>query len=177
MITLTIPEVELFNSQTFEFETYLGGDFTFNHCLASISKWEALWKVPFLTTTLNEHQLLDYYLCMCRTPGLTYEHITDDVTYQLSKYMEDSHTATRIQNDDNSSSGSTQALTSEVIYSLTSAVNVPYECDQWNIHRLMMLLRVISIQQSPKKKMSNHEILKQNHDLNEQRKKQYNTKG
>lgn len=159
------------------FRTLKGGVFEFEHSLDAISKWESIWKIAYLNVTEHtEHQLLDYYICMCRTGDIEYDHLTPQVIHQLSKYMNDSQSATEIQNGNNSSTRG-QKMTSEVIYALMANAGVPFSCDQWNINRLLKVLNIISIQNSPKKKMPHKEVVQQNRDLNAERKKKYNTKG
>ena len=67
-------------------------------------------------------------------------------------------------------------MTSEVIYAVMVETGIPFECQDWHINRLLMLLNVLDLRANPKK-MSRNEIYKQNTDLNEQRKARYNTKG
>lgn len=176
MITITIKDIQYFDDVEMEFVSIDGGIFRFEHSLEAISKWEAEWKVPFLNTKHTPKQLSAYYRAMCLDPGLTELHITREVNFILSTYMEDSRTATTFQNDNIQQSGN-KVMTSEVIYSYMVAANVPFETAKWNIQRLLTLLRVISTQQEVPKKMTKEETMKSNAKLNEERKLKYNTKG
>lgn len=177
MIQIHITDIELFDNIKMEFlDTVKGGTFKFEHSLEAISKWESIWKVPFLNRELSQEESMDYFLCMCIDEGLTRNHLLPEVTRKLEDYMNDPYTATTIQNEDKSPSGM-KVITSEVLYSYMVAGNIPFEADKWHINRLLMLIRVVALNQQEPKKMTQAEVLAQNRKLNEQRKKQLNTKG
>ena len=174
MITITISDIELYDNTSEEFVTAKGGVFRFEHSLESITKWESEWEIPFLNAKLTNAQLMHYYQLMCVDEGLTREHITPQVVEALSEYMGKTQTATTFQNE---GKGDSRIMTSEVIYAMMAAAQVPFECERWNIHKLLVLLRVISANNAPPKKMSRDEILAQNARLNRERKAKMNTKG
>lgn len=177
MITLTIEDVELFDSTKNEFYIIKGGVFSFRHSLKAVSLWEADFKKPFMTTELTKDELKSYCVYMCLDPGLSQAHITDSVYKKLTDYINDSRTATRIRRENTSGVSSVQTITSELIYSMMVAAGVPFETENWNLNRLLVLLDVISVQNKPKEKMSREDIYKQNRRLNEKRKQELNTKG
>ena len=55
--------------------------------------------------------------------------------------------------------------------------NIPKECEKWHINRLLTLIQIFSIKNSPDKKMSKNEIYKHNRELNALRRKKLGTKG
>ena len=176
MLELYIPDSDFFDEETNEFITAQGGLFKFEHSLYSMSLWEAKYKKAFLELKkYTNDELTDYIAFMCQT-RLDPLLITTEVTRQVLEYIADSRTATRIQNG-NTRQAKTTVLTSEVIYSMMVAYNVPFETQHWHLNRLMTLLQVISIRQSPQKKKSTQEVYEENHKLNELRKQQLKTKG
>lgn len=174
MIRLKIEPVEYLNERTNEIYHIAGGVFSFEHSLKSISTWESLYQKPFLTTDeKTATELLDYFIIMC-TKEIDPRLLTNKYQERLVEYIGSNPTATTIKTPEKG--GSKSVLTSEVIYAMMVEANVPFECDKWNIRRLLMLLSVISVRQNPKK-MSVNEIYKQNTDLNKQRKEKYKSRG
>lgn len=125
---------------------------------------------------LNNKQLMNYYKCMCLDSDFTNDYLIPSVVENLSEYMANVPTATTFQNEDKGQSVH-KIITSEVLYGMMVSGQVPFECSEWNINRLLVLLQVISDAQSPDKKMSNQEIMEQNYTLNEERKAKLKTKG
>ena len=87
---------------------------------------------------------------------------------QLSNELEDKPTATVI-NPVEKPSNNGMVMTSEVIYAYMANARVPFECDTWNIHRLLTLLGVIGEFNAPKKKKSTSQILDDYDRINNER--------
>jgi hypothetical protein len=51
------------------------------------------------------------------------------------------------------------------------------EFENRNLNRLMTILRIISLKNEPPKKMNRQDIMRQNAELNRQRREQLKTKG
>lgn len=176
MLTLDIPDSnDRFNVET---QTFLppvrGGRFQFEHSLKSLTLWEAKHRVPFLHTTLTLEQSLDYACMMCTTeidPIL----ITKEVLQLIIKYIAEEPTATTIAPSNDEHSG--KVITAEVIYAWMANANVPFECDTWNLKKLMILLRVISAQNSKPKKRTVEEQIAFNRVENKRRREQLKSKG
>lgn len=177
MIMIKIDDAEYYDSEKGQFFTVEGGVFRFKHTLWAVSLWEAEYKKPFLTSNLTEKELKAYYIYMCLDHGIRDSHITRDVYVKLTDYIGDPRTATVVHNTGEGSVSGSKTITSELIYSMMVAASVPFETENWNLNRLLKLLEVISLQNRPKEKMSKEDIYKQNRELNEKRKAQFNTKG
>lgn len=174
MLTLKLPEVELWDAENEQFIVVDGGTFHFEHSLRAISKWEDAYEKPFLVNQHTDSEMLDYFVCMC-LEDIDKSLITSDVAAQIGDYMSAKHSATRITSRDDPSGGTIQ--TSETLYASMAMAGVPFECDSWNINRLLTVLKVIAERNNPPKKMSRGEILAQNRALNAQRKAALHTKG
>lgn len=150
------------------------------HSLVSVSKWESKWCKSFLSNpekTIEE--TIDYIRCMTITPNVkpeVYDYLSNDNITEINKYIEAPMTATYF-NDSKNSKGGRETITSELIYYWMIALNIPFECQNWHLNRLITLVRVCQIKNSPPKKMSKGEIMNRNAALNAARRQQMNTKG
>lgn len=178
MLEISVPEVEVYDSDANEFHVLKGGTFRFEHCLRAVASWEEKWGVAFLDPNQHktEEQFVDYYVQMCLDDGFCSELINSEVIDKLSSYMGRSHSATKIRNLGPSSKQSSY-VTSEVIYANMAQAGIPFTCDTWYLDRLVNTLRIIAEQNSPKKKMGREDIARQNAELNRQRRNELQTKG
>lgn len=182
MLTIEIPELnELWDPINEEFISIKSQTLMLEHSLLSISKWEAKWKKPFLTNNQKTtEELLDYIRCMTITKNVSeqvYRAIPSisGVLEKIKEYIEDPMTATTFSDDN--TPGQRRIITSELIYYWMTALQIPFECQQWHIHRLLVLIRICNIENQPKKKMPKREVMKRNRALNAARRKAHNTHG
>lgn len=180
MLQITVPAVELWDEDKQQFVSYPEQTLELEHSLASVSKWESKWCKPFFSKqdkTIEE--TLDYIKTMTITPNVkaeTYHCLTDDNLKQVYDYIEAPMTATTFRNVAGGKRNN-ETITSEIIYQWMTALNIPFDCENWHLNRLVTLIRVSSIKSQPPKKMSNSEIMRRNDAINEQRLKQLHTKG
>lgn len=181
MLQIIIPDSEMFNEATQEFVTVKGKTIVLEHSLLSLSKWESKWHKPFLNNTkLSNVEVLDYVRCMTLTRNVDpvlYSVIPEKEFNKIRKYMDDPMTATWFSDKKASPRQAKNVITSEIIYYWMITLGIPMECEKWHINRLLTLIQVCQIKNSPSEKMSPREILAKNTMLNEQRKKKFNTKG
>ena len=71
----------------------------------------------------------------------------------------------------------TDKMTSEEIYAAMSMLNIPYECKKWHLNRLIMLIEVCAIRNSPPEKMSKAESAKSWREMNARNRARFNSKG
>ena len=152
------------------------------HSLVSISKWEAKWHKPFLDEGFaTQEQLMDYLRCMTITQKV------DDVVFkyiaaspslmdQITNYISDPMTATWFS-EDKTTKKSREKMTSELIYYMMVAYNIPSDYQKWHLNRLLTLIRICSIKNAPPKKMSKSELRNSNRALNAARRKRLGSKG
>ena len=105
-----------------------------------------------------------------------YDWLSEKNVYAITKYIEDSMSATTINNSKNNSKNK-EIITSEIIYYWMVASTIPFECQYWHLNRLLTLINVYSIKTADPKKRNKSEILSSNAALNKARREQYNTKG
>lgn len=150
------------------------------HSLVSLSKWESRWCKPFLSRhEKTTEQTIDYIRCMTLTQNVDpeiYNFLTDDNIRAINAYIEAPMTATWFSNSNTGKQNSEQ-ITAELVYYWMIALNIPFECQKWHLNRLLTLIRVCEIKNSPPQKMSRREILNRNAALNAARRKQLNSKG
>lgn len=180
MLTITIPEMEMFDEKTQEFFTLKGQTLQLEHSLVSLSKWESKWCKPFLSKeNKTAEETIDYIRCMTITQNVDpniYKRLNSSNIKDINSYIEAPMTATTFY--DNQQKGrSKETITSELIYYWMITLNIPMECQRWHLNRLLTLVRVCNVKNNPPKKMSKRELMSRNAALNAARKKQLNTKG
>jgi len=146
------------------------------HSLVSVSKWESLWKQAFLgKKEKTREQSISYVKCMVLNEDLppgVFQTLVKEHLDKVKDYVEDPNTATNLYTDPNAPSPR-ETVTSELIYYWMISLSVPVEFQHWHLNRLLTLIRVINLKNTPKKKMSNAE----RRNLNRQRLSRHNTKG
>lgn len=180
MLTITVPAAEMFDDRTQEFLTYSEQTLQLEHSLLSLSKWESKWCKPFLDSgekTIEE--TIDYIKCMTinkNVPDEVYSRLSNANIQEINKYIEAPMTATTFYERD-PKKGPKEIVTSELIYYWMIALTIPMECQKWHLNKLLTLIRVCNIKNSPPKKMSRREIMSRNAALNASRRSKLNTKG
>ena len=182
MLTITIPITqEGWDDDKQEFVEPKYQILQLEHSLVSLSKWESKWHKSFYSKKeLTAEEILDYIKCMTLSKDIdqnVYNHLTSENVKEVMDYISDSMTATTFGKEDKSPNNS-ERITSELIYYWMIASNIPFEpCQNWHLNRLITLIRVCSIKNTPPKKRSKRDIMSRNAALNAARRKQLNTKG
>lgn len=187
MKEVTIGNLELYDEEKNEFVYLEATTLQLEHSLISLKKWEEKWKVPFLSKKdKTEEQLRDYIRCMTITPKnvnpKVYKYMPLPIVNEIQEYINDSMTATWFS--DNKTIGgqtnSNQVITAEIIYYWMITFNVPVEFQKWHLNQLLTLIRVLSIKNTPKGKMTAKErqsAAAQRRALNEARLAKLHTTG
>lgn len=180
MLQITIPAAEQWDESKQEFVYTKERRLQLEHSLISLSKWESKWCKPFLSRTDKTlEETIDYVRCMTLTTNVDpdiYRCLTNDNIREINDYIDAPMTATFFSKDQPGGSNR-EIITSELIYYWMISQNIPFECQKWHLNRLLTLIRVCNVKNSPPKKMSAQEIMSRNAALNEARRKQLNTKG
>ena len=180
MLQITIPKTEFFNESTQEFFYIKEQTLCLEHSLVSVAKWESKWKKAFLGNdpkTMDE--LVDYIRCMTITQNvdpICYLGLTKENLEFVKNYIDDSMTATTFRKNQNQRKHH-EIVTAEIIYYWMIELGIPFECQKWHLNRLMTLIRVCNIKNTPPEKMSRGDIYRQNAALNAARRKAHGTRG
>ena len=165
MLELVVPKSEQYDDDSGCFITTKEQTLRLEHSLVSLSKWEAKWHKPYLSTTLTQNV----------DPNV-YTAITPQLLAVVKDYIEDSMTATTFSKEQRGRRGR-EIVTAEIIYYWMISHQIPFECQKWHLNRLMTLINVCSAKTGPQKKMSQKDIFAQNRALNAARRKRGNTRG
>lgn len=177
MLTIKLKE-EYWDEKKEEFIHTDGGEIHLEHSLVSISKWESKWKKSFINSDKQiGDELYDYIRCMSKEP-ISLDLVKSmgvGVIQQIVEYINDPMSATTVKSN-GPKRPNREIITSELIYYWMIALNIPFECQEWHLNRLLKLIEVCNLKNDPKK-MGKNEILRQNRDLNAARRKALHSKG
>lgn len=180
MLQITIPAAEQWDATKQEFFNTTEQTLQLEHSLISLSKWESKWCKSFLSSNdKTDEEVVDYIRCMTLTQNVrpeVYYSLTSDNIDQVTDYINAPMTATTF-NDRGQKAKRREVITSELIYYWMVCHNIPFECQKWHLNRLLALIRVCEIKNTPAKKMSKNEIIRRNASLNAARRAKLNSKG
>lgn len=181
MLKITVPGGEAFNEETNEFYVSKETTIQLEHSLLSISKWEAKWKKPFLSKKAGDkttEEVLDYIRCMTLTQNvdpMLYYFLSAENYEAINSYIEDAACATKFYGVESKKNGET--ITAESIYYWMITLGIPFECQKWHLNKLLALIELASIKNSPSKKMTKKDLYAQNRSINEARKRALKSRG
>lgn len=174
MLTLVLPGREVFDESKEEFVYTKPVELKLEHSLLSISKWESIWKKPFLhNEDITAEEFLDYIRCMSVNgpiPDDSLIRLTSEHISLITEYMHDPMTATTI--NARKQYNKKEVVTSELIYYWMTALNIPFTCEKWHFNRLITLINVCSIKNGQEQdKMTPREAAARQAALNAARRK------
>jgi hypothetical protein len=179
MLKVTIPSVELFDEKQNKFSNSKEVTLILEHSLVSISKWESVWRKPFLTRDKKtKAETIDYIKCMTITQNVdpnVYNYMPQSVIDKIVGYIETPRTATIVP--ETAGKANRETITSELIYYWMITFNVPFECQTWHLDRLLTLIKVINLKNQPKRKGNLKDLMSHNAALNAKRKAEMKTSG
>ena len=179
MLRITIPATEYFDEKNNEFVTVKEQTLQLEHSLISLSKWESKWCKSFLNSDKTDEEIIDYIRCMTLTSNVdhnAYYAISKENVEAVNDYISAPMTATTF-NDYGHKTSNKEVITAELIYYWMIVNNIPFECQKWHLNRLLTLIRVCGVKNTPPKKMSRREIMSRNAALNAARRQKTNSKG
>ena len=171
MLTIIIPEKEMFDESNASFLIIPGAELHLEHSLISLSKWESKWKKPYLGKeehTKEEYLDYIYFMSMDRnTPYDTIQHLDLNEYKQIMNYITDPHTATKIYDRRPQKGGKSEIYTSEVLYYQMIYYGIPWDAEKWHLNRLITLIKVCGIKGgTTNQAMDMNAIFAQNKALN-----------
>jgi hypothetical protein len=151
------------------------------HSLLSVAKWESKWCKCYLDDdTKTNEETLDYIKCMTITKNVdpeVYNHLSRPNVEAIVAYMNHPMSATKLPKEKKIGIINNESMTSELIYWQMVKREIPMECQKWHLNRLITLLRVFDIKDTPVKKRSTDEIRRSAREINEARKRELGSKG
>lgn len=177
-LKLELPGEERFDERTNTFVTLESCTLTLTHSLSSVAEWESVYKRSFLETPPQTGEELVYYIqCMSdRPPPRDFvKRLDQSIQVKIADYLSDNATATVLWNPP-STGGPRDTMTSELIYWYMTQLGIPFECDKWNLNRLLTLIKLSSAKQGGGK-VDLRASAAQRAALNNARRARYNTKG
>ena len=143
------------------------------HSLLAIAQWESKWEVPFLSTEHTKEQILDYiyYMGDGSAPREVINTLPNEQLNEIKEYLKLKRSATTVPN--RNTGGTRELITSELVYYWMTALNIPFDCERWNIQRLLTLIAVCNFKnQDPKKnKMSQRDLVDHHRAVNAERRR------
>lgn len=180
MLKIIVPAAEYFDEINEVFIYKKEQHLQLEHSLVSLSKWESKWNKAFLgKQEKTEEEILDYVRCMTLTQNVdpeVYSRLSAENYAAINQYIEAPMTATRFY-EDKTQKGNKDTVTSELIYYWMIVYNIPVEFQKWHLNRLLTLIRVCNVKNSPPKKRSKREMYQRNAALNAANKRRFNSKG
>lgn len=171
MLTIVVPLSEGINDNN-EFVTAESFTLQMEHSLASLSKWESKFEIPYLSSEKTTEQVMWYVKeAMTLTPDVpdvVFSSFSKENVKAIEDYISAKMTATWFPKG-KSSKQNQEIITSEIIYYWMITCGIPVEFERWHLNRLLTLIEVCFRKNAPPKKMTPQEIYQQNMELNRRR--------
>lgn len=177
MLKLLIDSFDVWDDNSQEFITYDKKTICLEHSLLSVSKWESIYKKPFLNESEKSPQeVIDYFKCMLidESDSVYLNNISDKDVQKIQEYIEDPMTASWVSGD---TSRDRSVITSELIYYWMVSAQIPFETERWHLNRLLMLIRIFGEKTNPSRKKSRAQIIEEQRRLNNERRAKLGTNG
>lgn len=185
MLHLSVPATELINNRTSTFETIGGAELDLEYSLYTISIWESIYKKPYISSAgkLTRVEILGLFKAMCLTPNVdrkVWLGLTGKLEKKIFEYMSDPMSATKINKKaiaDPKPGKRHEPVTTESLYSQMAILGIPFECEHWHLNRLLTLIELTALRNSPPKKMSKTEVARAWREQNTAMRQQTKSRG
>ena len=180
MLQITIPATEKHDESNDTFIYTPERTLQLEHSLVSLSKWESKWCKAFLSKEPKTYEeTLDYIRCMTITQNVgpeVYQNLSTKNIEEINAYIEAPMTATTFAQD-LPGGKSREVVTAELIYYWMIAMNIPFECQKWHLNRLLTLVKVCNVKNTPPQKIPKGDAARRRAALNASRRSKYNSRG
>lgn len=176
-LTIKLDDIEYWNEESEEFVINEGKTYTFRYTLKNLDAWETKYKKRFIDNSdnISPDEMLDFIVMMCDdniNPG----ELSQDNFNEIIEYIKETPSATVLPKSTNTSSSSgytrKKVFTSEIIYAHMALNHIPFDWENRNLNKLMMLLNCVGSLQEPPKKMSKSEAMEEQRRVILERRKQ-----
>ena len=154
MLKITVPAAEFWDEIHEEFVYKKEQTLQLEHSLVSLSKWESKWNKAFLgKQEKTDEEILDYVRCMTLTQNVdpeVYTRLSAENYAAINAYIEAPMTATCLIEDKQA---------------------------RGHLNRLLTLIRVCNVKNSPPKRRSKREMWNRNAAINAANRKRFGSKG
>lgn len=145
----------------------------FRYTLKNLDEWESKHKKRFLDNKdLTDDELLDFVKIMCTDKNFDFNRLDVDQYNRIVQYIyKDVPSATVLpKSKKKSKAGQRQSVfTSEILYAHMAINGIPFEWENRNLNKLMLLINTVNSLQSPPEKMSKTEAMDEQRSIIEQR--------
>lgn len=180
MLTVCIAMQEAFDDDKQEFVVSKTHLIELEHSLVSLSKWESFFEKPFLNNKdKTTEEALSYVKMMVvgeEIPPEVFVRLSNENLDEINQYINAKMTATTFS-ERPEARGPKEVITAEIIYYWMVSLNIPFECQHWHLNRLLTLIKVCNLKNTPQKKMNKRDLAARNRELNAQRKAKLGTRG
>lgn len=145
----------------------------FRYTLKNLDEWESKHKKRFLDNKdITDDELLDFIKIMCTDKNFDFNRLDVDQYNRIVQYVyKDVPSATVLpKSKKKSKAGQRQSVfTSEILYAHMAINGIPFEWENRNLNKLMLLINTVNSLQSPPEKMSKTESMEEQRSIIEQR--------
>ena len=170
---IEVDSLSLFDEENQRFIDRPKQKVEFRYTLKNLDEWESKHKKRFLDNKdLTDDELLDFIKIMCTDKSFDFNRLDVDQYNRIIQYVyKDVPSATVLpKSKKKSKAGQRQSVfTSEILYAHMAINGIPFEWENRNLNKLMLLINTVNSLQSPPEKMSKTEAMDEQRSIIEQR--------